>query len=131
MTRVGVQFGESRQSRRPGLTPLIDVVFLLLVFFMLATRFGVEVTTSVVPAAGGSADWVGPPRLVSIAGAEQITLNGAAISERGLVDALRPLMPSPDAPVILRAEPGATLQDVMTIAGIVREGGFSNLVFAR
>jgi Biopolymer transport protein len=30
--------GASR--RRPGLTPIIDVVFLLLVFFMLASRFG-------------------------------------------------------------------------------------------
>ncbi|MEO0362761.1 MAG: biopolymer transporter ExbD, partial [Pseudomonadota bacterium] len=28
--------------RRPSLTPMIDVVFLLLVFFMLAARFGVE-----------------------------------------------------------------------------------------
>ena len=31
-----------RKRRRPGLTPLIDVVFLLLVFFMLATSFGAE-----------------------------------------------------------------------------------------
>ena len=30
------------KRRRPGLTPLIDVVFLLLVFFMLATSFGAE-----------------------------------------------------------------------------------------
>ena len=32
----------SRRRRGPGLTPLIDVVFLLLVFFMLASRFDRE-----------------------------------------------------------------------------------------
>ncbi|MEM8656825.1 MAG: biopolymer transporter ExbD, partial [Pseudomonadota bacterium] len=32
--------GPPPPSRRPSLTPMIDVVFLLLVFFMLAARFG-------------------------------------------------------------------------------------------
>ena len=37
-------FDFATQSRRrtPSLTPMIDVVFLLLVFFMLASRFGVD-----------------------------------------------------------------------------------------
>ena len=34
--------GRRALRRAPGLTPLIDVVFLLLIFFMLATRFGNE-----------------------------------------------------------------------------------------
>jgi biopolymer transport protein ExbD len=35
-----MRFDGRRQTRRaPGLTPLIDVVFLLLIFFMLVTRF--------------------------------------------------------------------------------------------
>ena len=33
-------FAPARRSRKPSLTPMIDVVFLLLVFFMLAARFG-------------------------------------------------------------------------------------------
>ena len=32
-------FEEPHKVRRPSLTPMIDVVFLLLVFFMLAARF--------------------------------------------------------------------------------------------
>ena len=36
-------FGGGQRARRPlGLTPLIDVVFLLVIFFMLASRFGDE-----------------------------------------------------------------------------------------
>ena len=56
-----MRFEGARQKRRsPGLTPLIDVVFLLLIFFMLATRFDLETSLplrlAVVPDAGeGSA----------------------------------------------------------------------------
>ena len=33
---------ESHQSDGPNLTPVIDVVFLLLIFFLVATRFDQE-----------------------------------------------------------------------------------------
>ncbi|NDG47206.1 MAG: biopolymer transporter ExbD, partial [Flavobacteriia bacterium] len=35
-------FQRSFHRRRPSLTPIIDVVFLLLVFFMLASTFTVD-----------------------------------------------------------------------------------------
>ena len=54
-----------RKPRRPSLTPMIDVVFLLLVFFMLASRFGSEEALP-LPLAGGGGTWSGPPRLVEI-----------------------------------------------------------------
>ena len=58
-------FGSHRRSRRPNLLPMIDIIFLLLIFFMLATRFGTaamfEVTTSRT-----SDDYQGPPRLVEV-----------------------------------------------------------------
>lgn len=44
--------GSPRPRRRPSLTPMIDVVFLMLIFFMLASRFGQE-TTLPLGAAGG------------------------------------------------------------------------------
>ena len=37
-----MQLGPPLKRRKPSLTPMIDVVFLLLVFFMLAWRFGVD-----------------------------------------------------------------------------------------
>ena len=54
----------ARPRRRPSLTPMIDVVFLLLVFFMLASRFGVETVIS-LPLASGGGSYSGPPRIVA------------------------------------------------------------------
>ena len=44
-----LQFGPPRPRRKPSLTPMIDVVFLLLVFFMLAARFGQDVGLALAP----------------------------------------------------------------------------------
>jgi len=55
----------ARPKRKPSLTPMIDVVFLLLVFFMLASRFGVD-TVVPFPLAGGGGSYAGPPRLVDM-----------------------------------------------------------------
>ena len=37
-----IQLNTVIRRRRPSLTPMIDVVFLLLIFFMLVARFGVD-----------------------------------------------------------------------------------------
>jgi len=128
----GPEFGKAqRRRRRLGLTPMIDVIFLLLVFFMLAARFGVEATVPLSPGGAGSAGWQGPPRLVTILSDEAVLLNGVATARADLAAAVAPLMPDRKAPVILRAGPEARLQDVLDIAAALRAAGIDNLVFAR
>ena len=53
---------------------MIDVVFLLLVFFMLAARFGPDMTVPLVTA-GGEQVYQGPPRFVRLDG-DALSLNG-------------------------------------------------------
>lgn len=55
-----------RSRRKPSLTPMIDVVFLLLVFFMLASRFGLEAMMPLPLVGAGGGAYSGPPRLVDI-----------------------------------------------------------------
>ncbi|WP_417606098.1 ExbD/TolR family protein [Primorskyibacter flagellatus] len=116
------------RRRKPSLTPMIDVVFLLLVFFMLAARFGGE---SAVPLdVGGAGDgWTGPPRLVEI-NATGLSLNGIPVAQGALADALAPLMPAPDAPVILRGSDGASVQDMLDVLDLLRAAGLTSLVVA-
>ena len=118
------------RRRRPGLTPMVDVVFLLLVFFMLAARFGVEDRLPLalaVPGAGGTA-YAGPPRLVDV-GADGLRLNGQPIADlEALVLALGPLMADPADAVVLRAREGAALQDMVRVLDGLGRAGLLRLV---
>ena len=119
-------FAQPRPRRRPSLTPMIDVVFLLLVFFMLAARFGQDMAIP-LKAGSGTADWQGAPRLIDL-GDEGVRLNGLPVSVDRLGATLTPLMPGPDAPVILRATGRADLAALTTVLDALRDAGFTNIV---
>ncbi|NCQ23605.1 MAG: biopolymer transporter ExbD [Rhodobacteraceae bacterium CG17_big_fil_post_rev_8_21_14_2_50_63_15] len=119
-------FGPARRPRRPSLTPMIDVVFLLLVFFMLAARFGQEMALPLT-IGGTGAEWSGPPRLIEIA-EDVLRLNGASVALADLPEALDPLMTGPADAVVLRPMPGTSLQRLMDVTGALRGAGLSRLV---
>ena len=123
MTTQGFDLGPRRHPRRMSLTPMIDVVFLLLIFFMLASRFGADAVLPIVTGQGdgGAAEWQGPPRLIDI-GPEGVALNGTAMTDAGLPAALRPLLPDADAPVILRARDGADVQRLVDVIDLLEAG---------
>jgi biopolymer transport protein ExbD len=105
---------------------MIDVVFLLMVFFMLAARFGQEVSVEVA-LAGGAGDWSGPPRLVDIR-PEGLALNGVPTDLDGVAGALPGLMTSAGDTVVLRARDGADVQRVLDVMEALRGHGFTALV---
>ncbi|MCL3882320.1 biopolymer transporter ExbD [Marivita sp. GX14005] len=110
--------------RRIGLTPMIDVVFLLLVFFMLAARFGVTEAIPLALPGGTAAAYEGPPRLVSV-GPRELRVNGIATADPVL--ALRPLMTAPSDLVILRPEDGARVQRLLDVMEDLRAAGLSSM----
>jgi biopolymer transport protein ExbD len=120
-------FAAPRPRRRPSLTPMIDVVFLLLVFFMLAARFGPDMALPLATAGGGDDPWRGAPRLVQIA-PDGLRLNGVEIAIGGLAAALRPLLPAPDSPVLLRADAATDLARLVAIIDALRAAGFRRLI---
>ena len=118
-------FGPERARRRPNLTPMIDVVFLLLVFFMLASRFGTDRSLPLAVAGQGSG-YAGPPRLVDIA-PEALLLNGAPIAPEALAGALAALTEDPGDLIVLRARDEAPLQRVIAVMDQLAGAGFSRL----
>jgi biopolymer transport protein ExbD len=124
-----LSFGQKRPRRRPDLTPMIDVVFLLLVFFMLASRFGAE-TGVPLQMAGSGAGYTGPPRLLDI-DARTLRLNGVAVTEAALPAALLPLMASPQDTVILRAADGVAVQRVVAVMTVLRAAGLQHLMLVQ
>lgn len=119
-------FATSRPHRKPSLTPMIDVVFLLLVFFMLAARFGQD---GVLPlsTAGVGALYQGPPRLVEVE-AGGVLLNGVTLPLGSLATRLGPLMETPQDTVILRPRAGAELQELVQVLDHLRAAGLMQVV---
>ncbi|WP_330998999.1 ExbD/TolR family protein [Mangrovicoccus algicola] len=115
-----------RRSRRPSLTPMIDVVFLLLVFFMLASRFGMDMQIPLGLGGGGSG-WSGPPRLVQVE-PDGLALNGRALEPAALPAALAELTETPADPVVLRAGEEADVQRLVEVMELLGRAGYANLV---
>ena len=119
-------FAPRRAARRPSLTPMIDVVFLLLVFFMLAARFGVDVTLP-LSTAGSVAPYEGPPRLVVI-DPEGLSLNGISVTLEQLPDRLATLMQARDQAVLVQPHSGVDLQRMIDVIDRLSASGLSRIV---
>ena len=123
-----IHAGPVRQRRRLNMTPMIDVVLLLLVFFMMVSRFGTVQGLPLGLATGGAAEaWTGPPRLVDVTPAGP-ALNGVPVAVSALVGALGPLMATPADPVVLRARDGADVQGLVTVLDVLRAAGMTRIL---
>lgn len=123
---MSLAFATPRRRRRPSLTPMIDVVFLLLVFFLLAARFAHEGAIP-ISASGAQPPYEGPPRLVEVR-PEGLSLNGVALAPEALLTELSGVAASPEDAVILRPRGGATLQQLVTAMELLRDAGHARLV---
>ena len=113
--------------RRPGLTAMIDVIFLLLVFFMLAARFGTEGVVS-LRLAVGSAEADMRPAVIDLA-PEGLRLDGVARDEAGLLARLEELRAEGGArPVVLRPEGNADVQRLVAVLELLRAAGHGDIV---
>ena len=112
-----IQLNTIIRRRRPSLTPMIDVVFLLLIFFMLVARFGVDkvIDINLPSALGQSSQYEGAPRLVEIKSGNIVSLNATQISLDQLSSKLSQLMPSPNALIIVRSSAEANTQDLLDV----------------
>lgn len=122
-----MNFGPTSRRRKPSLTPMIDVVFLLLVFFMLASRFGQDMEIDLPLTAASATPYEGPPRLIDVL-PETVRLNGVEQDMDALLPALGALMLSHTDAIILRARDKADLQRVVAVMERLRAAGYDTLV---
>lgn len=127
-----------RQLRRPevsiNLTPLIDVVFLLLIFFMVSTSFS-ELTQLVVdlPEAEGALASADTAVLLVVDVAGNMTLDGKPVPNdaRGLSAAMgQRLSGNTDIPVTLSADAMTPHQYVVTAMDVVAQLNITRLSIA-
>ena len=119
-----------------NLTPLIDVVFLLLIFFMVTTTFTRETRLQVnLPEAEAETLSAQSERLEIVVSRDgSFALNGQALVDRRIETLLRGLELESegnlDLPVIIVADSEATHQSVVTAMDAVGQAGFARLSIA-
>lgn len=112
-----------KKQKAISLTPLVDVIFLLLLFFMLTSTFSqfgqVEISA---PAAGGGAAAV--PRALLVLEADRLRLNGETILLDQLVDRADALVDRQlDSLLVLVGETGTTQQLVSVMSALKQVPG--------
>ena len=130
-----MQLAESdRKKSLVNLTPLIDVVFILLIFFMLASNF---VRWHVLELATGSTQEITVDSdslsIVSFGHDGKYTLNGNAMTMNDIVETLNQrIMRQPEHAIIIEPNTTATVQDLMDlIAGINKSVSSDNISVAK
>jgi biopolymer transport protein ExbD len=116
-----------------NLTPLIDVVFLLLIFFMVSTTFTKESRLNLeLPSAVGEATLQDPKALEVVIDAQgRYRLNEQSVldhSVEGLMAAMRSIAgQETDLPVIITADAKSPHQSVITAMDAAGRLGFAKL----
>ena len=122
------------EEPRIDITPLIDVVFLLLIFFMVTTTFQQETRLKVdLPEAVSGAPSVRQERIVlevSAEGGYRLQGESVASTRDALRAALAALGPAGDRPLVLQADGKAPHDAVVRAMDAARLSGFDKLSIA-
>lgn len=128
-------FGRPRKPRRPSIniTSLIDVMFLLLIFFMVSSVFrnnaGIDIT---LPSASTATDQQEAPYEIFIEESGAITFRDSpGISIGELESQMRALLEQePDARIALSADGGARTEEFVAVLDLARRVGGKQLIIA-
>ncbi len=124
--------GRTRIHSHLDIAPLIDIVFLLLVFFMLTSTFIVPEAIELELPESKSAEVMDiTPIVVSLNQTGQLALNGESISLEKLKPAIMPLIkPDPDAPITLKTDAQTEVQLLLQVMDEIRAAGGTNVALA-
>ncbi len=123
----------SKKSASFNLTPLIDVVFLLLIFFMLTTTFvNLENRVKVnLPSGDFAAAEPSENIIVTITENNTIYLNGKLIDPLKLTESVaEKIKEEPEGTVILEADKNVLHGKVIRVMDLLKKGGAERIAIA-
>ena len=121
--------GRGNKNEDERVLPLINVVFLLLIFFMLAGRLTAE-QTNIEPPLSTSQDASSPQVLtLSMDAQGRLFLNGSMVPRDNLQLTLarHPDVGTVDSPLVLRASAAAEATKVVAVMSRLRDAGIDQL----
>jgi biopolymer transport protein ExbD len=112
--------------------PMVDVVLLLVIFFMLASNLNKPERAFPVnlPQAGSAQVQPQGPLVVGLSQAGRLSLDGTELSSQALEAALREALKRGSRPIVLEADLGTTHGTVVKVISLIRAAGGQNVQIA-
>jgi len=116
----------------PDITPLLDVVFILLIFFVVSTVFAARGMNMELPSAESSTSVYGSSLEIELKEdgtlvCDAVPIDSLVLDNRLRLIAAKPFDQQPQN-ILFKAAPHAEVEDFVRIVDMVRTYGFSNLV---
>lgn len=125
-------FGARARGRRPAIniTSLIDVMFLLLIFFMVSSTFRAQLGIDVeLPAARTAAQHERSEYEITVKHDGSYYFGADQVDPESLRERIRALMAEePEALLVLQSDRGAAVEDFIRAMDIARDEGGTRLV---
>lgn len=125
--------GRARIHSHLDIAPLIDIVFLLLVFFMLTSTFLVpEAIELELPESASATITEITPITVALNASGELALNGEPIQLNALRLAIEPLIADngDDASITLKSDANTKVQQLLKVMDEIRAAGGDNVALA-
>jgi biopolymer transport protein ExbD len=128
-------FGRARDDEEAGqidLTPMLDVVFILLIFFIVTSVFVKEAGYNVErPVASTTERIEVDPILIAVSPAGELWMDGEVVIQRNLrLRIEQRLAESPNAGVVIQADVAATNEYVLQVMNAAREAEVQSIQIA-
>jgi len=124
--------GRARIHSHLDIAPLIDIVFLLLVFFMLTSTFMVpEAIELELPQSSSATVTDSTPIVVSLNESGQLALNGERIEREQLRGAIEKLLQADTgATITLKSDAHTEVQQLLAVMDEIRAAGGTDVALA-
>ncbi|MCF6298770.1 MAG: biopolymer transporter ExbD [Thiomicrorhabdus sp.] len=124
--------GRARIHSHLDIAPLIDIVFLLLVFFMLTSTFVTPEAIELELPESSSAQSIDiTPITVAINPLGELSINGQRIALTQLQNALVPLIAeNSQTPITLKSDAETQVQQLLNVMDEIRQAGGTNIALA-
>ena len=124
-------FAETSAGNEINVSPLIDIVFILLIFFIVTTVFveetGIEVQR---PRAASAVDLEKNAILIAISAEERVVYGGREIGVSGVRGTVRRLLKQTDMPVVIQADKSVSVDLYTRVHDEALRGGATSINLA-
>ncbi len=122
---------ENEEAGAIDLTPMLDVVFIMLIFFIVTASFVKEPGIEVDRPDATTVDSVKTPILIAISSEDVVWVNKTEVDIRQVKRQIEILMAeTPKGKVVLQADKDATIKTMAEVALAAREAGVAEITVA-